>query len=259
MYVHYNVRMLIIDVQQRNAMPLNRDDPTPLYYQLRTIIKESLDNNDLKPGDAIPTEQELEEKYSVSRATVRKAIDGLVAEGYLRRERAKGTFAQYPPPESKFLGNLRCFSEEMLRSGTPHSTIVLDQAIENNLSYINEKLLLEENKSVFRLKRLRKVEDKPILIVESYLPYDLFPGIEAFDFNDTSLYDLLETKYNMQLNHVTRIIESKIVDSEETMHYLQLPKDACISYIESLIYDRSNRPIEFLKADMIGRIEINIR
>jgi len=239
-------------------MTLDREAPIPLYYQLRTILRDTLESDNLKPGDPIPTEQELMDKYAVSRATVRKAIDGLVTEGYLRRERAKGTFVNYPPLESKFLGNLKCFSEEMMKSGIPHSTLVLDKSIDQACEITKEKLFLEDCDQVFRLKRLRKIENKPILIVESFLPYELFPGIELIDFNNISLYDLLETKYGIQFHNGMRIIESKIVDSNETMQYLEIPKGTPISYVESTIFDRNNRPIEFLQADMIGQISINI-
>jgi GntR family transcriptional regulator len=239
-------------------MRFDREAPIPLYYQLRTILKDSLENNELKPGDPIPTEKELMGKYAVSRATVRKAIDGLVAEGYLRRERAKGTFVRHPPLESKFLGNLKCFSEEMMKRGIPHSTLVLDKSIDKATDLTKEKLYLEDCDQVFRLKRLRKVENKPILIVESFLPYDLFPGIELIDFNNISLYDLLETKYGIQFHYGKRIIESKTVVSKETIKYLEIAEGTAISYVESTIFDTDNRPIEFLKADMLGRIVINI-
>lgn len=237
---------------------IERDNPVPLYYQLKKIIKDSIANGSLKPGDAIPTETEFMELYDISRATVRQAIAGLVNEGYLRRERAKGTFIKYPPVERKFLGNIKCFSEEMQRKGIAHSTKVLKNAIELVDSYVAEKLYLNTNDRIFCLKRLRIVDKSPVLIVQSHIPYELCPGIEKIDFNKNSLYDTLEKQYGIHLRQGHRIIEPKIVDSEETLELLQIKQGTCISYIESTIYDVNNRPVEFLQAEMTGKISIDI-
>jgi len=237
---------------------IDRDAPIPLYYQLKKIIKDSIGNGTLKPGDAIPTESELMALHGISRATIRQAINDLVNEGYLRRERAKGTFIKYPPVERKFLGNLKCFSEEMKRKGIPHSTKVLEQTIESADSQIAEKLYLNVGDKVFRLKRLRMVDNNPTLIVQSHVPYDICPGIEKVDFNANSLYDTLEVEYGIHLCQGQRIIEPKIVDSENTMCLLEIPKGTCISSVESTIFDTNNRPVEYLQAEMIGKISIDI-
>lgn len=237
---------------------IDRDTPLPLYYQLEKIIEDAINNGDLKPGDLIPTEAELMQKYSVSRATVRHAIQNLENEGYLRKERAKGTFVKYPPIERKFLGNLKCFSDEMTRKEIPHSTRVLKKEVIEADPLIKEKLKIKPGAPVFHLKRLRKVDDSPILIVESYLPYDIFPGIEKVDFNSNSLYDTLEKKFDVLLCHGHRLIEPKVVDSNETMDLLGIDPGTCISAIESTIYGSNNQPVEYLYAEMVGKISIDL-
>lgn len=71
---------------------LNRDDPLPLYCQLKKILLSKLQSGALQPGDAVPPETTLCEQYGVSRYTVRQALDELVREGLLERKRGKGTF-----------------------------------------------------------------------------------------------------------------------------------------------------------------------
>ncbi len=237
---------------------IDHDLPIPLYYQLEKIIKDSISNGDLKPGDLLPTESELEQIYSISRATVRHAVQNLENEGYLRKERAKGTFIKYPPIKRKFLGSLKCFSEEMQRKGIPHSTMELKKEIIKADPLIADKLQIDLGSSVFYIKRLRKVDNSPVLIVESYLPYDICPNIEKEDFNTCSLYDILETKYSVLLFHGHRFIEPKIVDSDETMDLLGIEPGTCISAIESTIFSSDNRPVEHLYADMVGKISIDL-
>ena len=64
---------------------LNRKIPVPLYYQLKEIIKEEIEEGKLNPGDSIISERELSEKYGISRPTVRQALKELVYEGWLTR------------------------------------------------------------------------------------------------------------------------------------------------------------------------------
>lgn len=237
---------------------IDRSLPLPLYYQLEKIIKDAINSGELKPGDALPTETELMEIYNISRATVRHAMQNLENEGYLRKERAKGTFIKYPPVERKFLGNLKCFSDEMQRKGIPHGTQVLDQKVIEADPRVAKQLQIEVGSKVFYLKRLRTVDQTPVLIVESYLPYQLCPAIEEVDFNAASLYDTLESRYNIQLRHGNRLIEPKIVESEETLALLEIDPGTCISAIESIIYSADNQPVEYLYAEMLGKISIDL-
>jgi len=237
---------------------IDRETPLPLYYQLANIIKDGIATGEMKPGEMIPTEIDLMNRYSISRSTVRHAIDSLVNEGHLRKERPKGTFINYPPIERKFLGNLKCFSEEMTRKGIPHGTQVLEQKVFMPDSYVIDKLQLYSGEQVFYLKRLRTVNESPILVVESYLPYSICPGIENVDFNTHSLYDVLEKNYEIKLRYGNRLIKPKIVDSEEIISYLKLSPGTCISLIESTIYTANNQPVEYMRAEMPGTISIDL-
>ena len=71
---------------------IDKSLPLPLYYQLKQIIINSIDDNIYKEDEAIPTERELIEKYNVSRTTVRQALNELCTEGYLYRKKGVGTF-----------------------------------------------------------------------------------------------------------------------------------------------------------------------
>ncbi|MEI6157324.1 MAG: GntR family transcriptional regulator, partial [Atribacterota bacterium] len=75
---------------------LDRKTPIPLYYQLIEMIRKQVETSVLSPGVTIPSERELSEKYHISRPTVRQAIQELVHEGLLYRERGKGTFVSKP-------------------------------------------------------------------------------------------------------------------------------------------------------------------
>ena len=81
----------------------DKDVPVPLYYQLKEIIREDIERGRLSPGRSIPSERELVDRYNISRMTVRQAISELVVEGYLYRQRGKGTFVAEPKIKQKLL------------------------------------------------------------------------------------------------------------------------------------------------------------
>lgn len=107
-----------------------KNNPLPLYYQLKEILMELIDNEELKPGDAIPTERELCEVHGISRMTARKAIVDLSIEGFLYREQGKGTFVAEPKIKQQ-LSQLQSFTEQMQEKGLSVSTIILSFVIKD--------------------------------------------------------------------------------------------------------------------------------
>ena len=77
---------------------LDRESPVPLYYQLKEILLGMVDDGDLAPGDLVPSERDICDRFSISRMTASKAVSALVDEGVFRRERGRGTFVSYPRP-----------------------------------------------------------------------------------------------------------------------------------------------------------------
>ena len=71
---------------------IDKNIPLPLYYQLKQIIINLIDDGVYKEDETIPTEHELIEKYQLSRTTVRQALNELVTEGYLYKRKGVGTF-----------------------------------------------------------------------------------------------------------------------------------------------------------------------
>ena len=71
---------------------LDESSNLPLYQQLQRALRQAIETRILSPNDALPPERDLAHEFSVSRITVRKAIDGLVSEDMLVRRQGSGTF-----------------------------------------------------------------------------------------------------------------------------------------------------------------------
>ncbi len=237
---------------------INRNTPIPLYYQLMQEIKSSIESGQFKPGDSIPTEMEIMKEHEISRATVRQAILQLVNEGYLRRIKSKGTFVNSPPEKPRFLGTLKGLAEEMKHKGISFYTRVLDKRIIPAPVKVAEKLLIASEDTVFYLKRLRYVQEEPVLIVDGYIPAGLCRAIEEENFENISLYDLLEKKYGLVLHHGRREFEPIMPSSEEEVKLLGISWRTPILYVESVVYTENDAPVEYVEIKMRGKFSVEL-
>ena len=106
--------------------PLDEAHTLPLYQQLQRRLREAIENRILGPDDALPPERDLAEELSVSRITVRKAIDGLVEDGLLVRRQGSGTFVSNRV--EKNFSKLTSFSEDMRARGRKPRSVWLNRA-----------------------------------------------------------------------------------------------------------------------------------
>jgi GntR family transcriptional regulator len=162
--------------------------PSPKHVQLRALLEQAL-----VPGKAIPSERELMAACQVSRATVRKAIDDLVAEGLLRRTHGLGTFAVQPRLESTL--HLASFTQDMRRRGLHPESRLVSLARDVPAAAIAAALGLAGAETCWRLVRVRLADGVPIAHEEGWYPDALFPGLDRHDLSSRSLYELLGTEY----------------------------------------------------------------
>lgn len=195
---------------------VDRNNPIPLYYQLKEIILEKIENKELKPGEAIPTERALSEMHGISRVTVRKAITSLVYEGYLYTEHGVGTFVAKPKALHTQLG-LTGFTDLMEKMGMKHSTKLIFFEVREATARNRERLQLPDNEDkVIDMLRLRMGNDEPILLEREIIPYYMCPDITRDSLEGNSLYKIYREKYGYNLNKAEQIIEPIILNEFES-------------------------------------------
>jgi GntR family transcriptional regulator len=144
------------------------------HRQIRNYLR-ALATHELRVGDAIPSERELCERFSVARMTVRQAVDALVVEGILTRVQGKGTFVATPKVDLQM--RLTTFEEEMTRRGYRASSTVLAADVRVPPGDVADALGLDEGQHTYYLYRIRFADDEPLALEESWLPVALFPGL----------------------------------------------------------------------------------
>ncbi|PZR53449.1 GntR family transcriptional regulator [Xylanimonas oleitrophica] len=144
------------------------------YQTVRAYLVDLIEN-ELREGDAVPSERALTERFGISRMTVRQALEALVADGVLQREQGRGTFVA--PRRIDFEMRLTTFAEDARRRGMIPGTRVLDAATVPAVPRVAEELALKEGDPVHRLERLRTADGEPMSLEVGWIPAHLVPGL----------------------------------------------------------------------------------
>ncbi|MDS1006373.1 GntR family transcriptional regulator [Clostridium sporogenes] len=226
---------------------VSKKNPVPLHFQIKEILQEMIENEELKPGDAVPTERELCEIQGVSRMTVNKAIMSLVNEGLLYREQGKGTFVA-KPKENKEIAGLKSFSEVMQDKGLKTETRILFFQIKEATKRIKSVLnLSDDNNKVFEISRLRMSEGEPVAIETVWIPYNLCSDMDRQTIEGKSLYETFENKYKYFPNKAKQTIEPIILNEDEC-RLLNQNENALALMFRRTTYIKDEVPIEYTKA-----------
>ena len=221
---------------------LNVKSPIPLYFQLQEILRRKILDGEYNPGDLIPSEKELQELYSVSRITVRNAINGLVFEDLLIKKQGRGTVVAFPRMQEDGNSTLRSFTEKMEQQGFKISTEVLEAVRIPATERITEHLNIGEGEEIIYSKRLRKVDGKPMALFENYICTRT--GVTEKDDFRGSIYKLLEKKYGIKISGAEKVIEAGIARNEDAS-FLNIPAGDPILIIRYTTFDPDNNPIEY--------------
>ncbi|MDB4896812.1 MAG: GntR family transcriptional regulator [Firmicutes bacterium] len=225
---------------------LGKHVPIPLYFQIKTRLLELIENGQFKPGDQVPSERELTERFSVSRMTARQALTELESQGYLYRIQGKGTFVATPKLEQPLAG-LTSFTEDMRRRGLAPGARVLT-AQEAPAGKKAAKLLgIAETATIFRLERLRLADGEPMALETSHIPVALCPGLLEADFRDQSLYRILAERCDTRLVKADQSLEAVPATAYDA-EMLHVREGTPLLLMERVSRDASDKPVEFVRS-----------
>ncbi|WP_456414665.1 GntR family transcriptional regulator [Oceanithermus profundus] len=228
-------------------MRLQLDDGggLPLYQQLREHVLRMIRSGQLEPGGALPAERLLSELLGVSRLTVRKAFDSLVAEGVLVRRQGSGTFVarRFEQPLSFLSG----FSQDMrargMEPGSRQVRRVLGQATPEEALALS----LSPGASVARIARVRTADGLPMAIESAVLPAEFVPDPEAVG---DSLYAYLKARGLRPVRALQRL--RAVAAPEEEARLLGLAPGDPVLYIQRVSFLSGGRPLEFTRSHYRG-------
>jgi GntR family transcriptional regulator len=226
------------------------EGPVPLHHQVYLDLRGALDAGEWKPGEQLPPERELAERYGVSLITVRRALTDLAREHRLERTRGKGTFVTRPPIQLD-LDAPTSFTEEIRRLGhDPQTRIVTARTMAAEPS-VAEALGIADGAQVVHLERLRMADGDPLLLEQVYLPESRFPGLLAGDLEHGSLYGWLQDRYGTSVVRAREALEPVAISAREAQ-LLGVEPGRPALLIEGLAFDETGRAVELARTFVRG-------
>ena len=214
-----------------------------LYTRVEETIAAEIADGEYRPGDQLPTEDELLQRFEVSRITVRRAIQNLVQRGLLEIRRGRGTFVLEPRIEAE-LTKLRGFVEDMNAAGRKASARVLSQGVVSATAMIAERLQLGRGTRVMRIERVRLADGIPISFDQTYLPLALGRKIARNDLRMHPIFTLLEEEYGVPLLEADYALEA-VAASKVVAEALQVTVGTPIFQIERTSRTTNYEPVDY--------------
>ena len=218
----------------------------PLYRQIQERLLDRIRSGALKPGESIPSAQDIAVNLGVSQMTVRQAIKSLCELGVVYSRQGKGTFVSGIKLEKDFRQVLS-FSEDMKARGTMPRSKVLAFEIQQPGAQVIEALRLRAGEKIVHLKRIRQANSVPMGIETSSLPLRACPDLlENFDPRN-SLYEFLSERYGINMFVADEVAEAALANAE-VARLLRIAEASPVFFFTRISYLQDGQPIEHVQS-----------
>lgn len=218
--------------------------PIPLYHQLEQDLRARVIGREFSPGDLLPSEERICEHYGVSRITVRRALDALIAQGLIVKKRGVGSFVAEPRAPGRSIALRGSLDEFLSGAGAmePDHLSVSHQARNSEAAAI---LDLSDDADLTCVKLLSRIAGEPTAYLEIYFPADVGVQLEADDFLTAGvpIIRAVERRLNVRVSRAHQKIESAAAGEVAAAH-LGLEASDPVLFVTRAYYLATGRAIE---------------
>jgi GntR family transcriptional regulator len=236
---------------------LDPNSPIPLHYQLFRILRQFARRHEVTTDDRLPPEELVARVFGVSRPTAARAIRGFVDRQQLTRTPGRGSFFRSNQQlDLTLLANSLSVLDAV---HPPHelTTEVIAQMLTGSVPRAVQRLGLSEESVAVFLRRLRSIDGQPVMVCDSYLPAELFPGLQDEELVRGSLYATLESAYKTRIVESDRFIEVTELVDRRIMQLLDVPILSPVFVLTGLSYDESGRLCEAIVSHILGEVRFS--
>ncbi len=214
----------------------------PAYARLRDALTSRIASGEWVAETALPSEGKLAREYRTSVGTVRKAVDGLVAEGLLERRQGSGTYLRQPSFDATLFRFFQLRTADGAPSSIPNSELIL-RATANAP---DEAAAALGTSDTIKIVRLRSLSDSPILFEEIYIPRERFAGFDRLSEDDFGplLYPLYFEKFGVLVKRATDDLSIGTADGSVASR-LNIEPHAPVAIIKRTAFSADDTPIEW--------------
>ena len=223
-------------------MDVELNSNEPLYIQISNRLRNMI-RTEMEPGDYLPGELPLAEKFSVNRHTMRAAIDELVQDGLLERYRGRGTVVLDVPIEYPLTKNSR-HTNVLTSKGFKTVRKVIDHKIISASEGIAKRLEIEPKSKVWWLESIRIVNGRVLMISSQFVPEPWAEKIYQ-NFDGGSVLEFLTEQCNLSLSRQYSLITA-VLPEDNDAHHLNVSRRLPLLRTKTVQVDtQSGRPAEY--------------
>ena len=233
---------------------------TPRHERVSSWIREQIASGALLENDKLPSENQLGERFGVSRITIRRALQTLENEGLISRRQGLGSFVADHRLHHG-LDHLSDFVEDMHAAGLKPESIVLEEGPEKAGPKVAKALGLEEDTSVYRIDRLRKGNGETLAYDRTWIPMFYAHLLLQKDLEATTIYRVLEEEHGICVSKGAFRIEAINAPNDVAQH-LDVPWGRALLLIERTTYSDADKQVyyqqRFYRSDKVA-YEVELR
>jgi len=232
-------------VEAQRMAPIRplHEGPVPLYHQLEQDLLERICAGEFAPGDALPTEEGICEQYGVSRITVRRALDALIAQGMITRRRGVGSFVAERREAIRSV-RLSGSLEDFLATAGALALDVLSLGEIEPSQEVRQALELGRGERAVRLELVSSLAAGPVIYLEAFFPVEIGQVLRREDIvPGQTVVRIAERKLNLRVVRAHQLIESDLA-GETAARHLGISPQAPILRIRRVYYTAGDRPME---------------
>ena len=217
---------------------------SPLYRQIKTLLLQSLETGEWRPGEAIPSEADLAARFGVSQGTVRKAIDEMATDNLVIRRQGKGTFVATHDDPRAFFRFLRLVP---LAGGRESSKSIPLECWRAKAGPESARMLgINIGEGIVILRRLLQFSEKPVVVDEIYLPGEIFNALtlDMLTAYQGSLYSLFESHFGIRMIRAEERIRAVPAD-RTSAELLGVKEGSPLLSVERLSFSYTEKPVEW--------------
>ncbi|MBY2476060.1 GntR family transcriptional regulator [Clostridioides difficile] len=214
----------------------------PIYKVIENHVRELINSDSLKEGDLIPSEKQLSEEFNVTRMTVRSALNNLVKEGYITRQRGVGSIVLANNIYDN-ISSVSGFTKEMESKGYKVSNILVSLEIVQADEELSSRLNISLEENVWEIKRVRLANDTRVSYMITYMPVKLFPNLNKMHC-ENSLYNFVEEVCGYKIAMSEREVQA-VISNEECMVNLKLEEPEPLLYINQICKLQNSEVFEY--------------
>jgi GntR family transcriptional regulator len=229
---------------RRSSASDSRYQPgSPLYREIRRLIADAIRSGEWRPGEAIPAEKKLCERFGVSIGTLRKAVDELTASGLLVRQQGRGTFVARHSQDRYLFSFFHLVGQDG-RKEYPKVRF-LKCGFASADAFAAELLVVKAGSRLIHLSNELSLAGEVASLDEIFLPVTVFPGLTAQRLRDrrTTLYQMYQDEFSVTVVRTAERLRAAATTRSQA-RLLDMEVGAPLLQIIRVAYSFQERPVE---------------